>query len=151
MNKFNLILDEIEDCLQSSDSETNIVKERLSNYFGSNINELLSPAKGDAIVYGGAVRDSIANLKIHDIDIMALPKASRIVAEKLLQMGFRSMPFTKVDIASLYTGLQIINEPWTFIKSDTIVQVIRPVVNREESAKQKIKLKENKNSVGKEI
>jgi len=139
MNKFNLILDEVEDSIHSTDSETSLVKERISNYFGSNIDELLSLAKGDAIVYGGAVRDSIANLEIHDIDIMALPKASRIIAEKLLQMEFKSIPFTKVDIASLYTGLHIINEPWTFIKSNTIVQIIRPVVKPGESPRKALK------------
>lgn len=136
MNKFKVVLnEEIENGLNESDF--NIVKQGLTNYLGFDIDELLTG--NDAVVYGGAPRDCLAELPISDIDIMALPRSAQMIAERLIQKGFEAIPFAKIDITSLYLGIRIINEPLTFIKSKCTVQIIRPSILLSDDPRHKLR------------
>ena len=76
MDKFDAVLDNKLVKEQNIDNtDFTIVKNGLSNYLGFNVDELLEDT--DAVIFGGAPRDCIANLEIHDIDIMALPKSTK--------------------------------------------------------------------------
>jgi hypothetical protein len=157
INKFDIIYDEEKDDeavqrnsfvfwsreQQSFFHTTQLVKNRLHKYLGFKIDDLLKDT--DAIVYGGAIRDSLADLEIHDVDIMALPDSCNIISNRLKELDFRPFNFASADIMNMYKGLdRIINEPLTFIKNNTsvlnhtkkystIVQLIRPVFDKSRS------------------
>jgi len=109
-----------------NDYDTDVIKvqKSLSDYLGVEIDDFLYGS--DAAIFGGAVRDSLANLEIHDVDVMALPRSARIIYDRLLACGFVQLPGPDFDIAAMYLGLQIINQPWTFKRNNAIVQIIRP-------------------------
>ena len=145
MNKFNIILNEstrkIIDTADTTSSIVDTIRSRISNYLGYDVNHLLFDTNDSAFVYGGAVRDSIADLPIHDIDIMALPRAARLLSQKLTdEFGFKQLPLANIDIIRLYFGHRIINLPWTYIKDDCIVQLIRPAIGRHEIPRAKIEV-----------
>lgn len=103
------------------------VERRISEYIGFDVREILE--LDDYIsIYGGAVRDSIADLEIHDVDIMCLPQS----ANKLrifLQEKYDYLPIDlhKKGTLDLYKDITVIAEPWTFLSKDrNIVQIIRP-------------------------
>jgi len=139
MNKFNAILNEVE----SKEEHANVVDlqhnelldhvyRRISDYLGIDIRDFLIDT--DAAIFGGAVRDSIADLKIHDVDILALPRAAKLISNRLSTAGFKLLHMSSTDIISIYRGIKLINEPWTFIKNDAIVQLIRPCASGTTSA-----------------
>jgi hypothetical protein len=80
----------------------------------------------DSLIFGGAVRDAIAGLEIHDIDIVVLPQAFRIISERLLQYDFKKIEKYSIDIVSLYNGITQIHEPVNWFKEDVFIQFIRP-------------------------
>jgi hypothetical protein len=43
---------------------------------------------GDPVIFGGAVRDSIADIKVYDVDIVALTKTAQIIDGFLTQNGY---------------------------------------------------------------
>ncbi len=102
------------------------VKKRIDDYLGFNSDELFE--SGDAFIFGGAVRDSIAEQKINDIDIISGPLTARRLHSLLESKGFKYMEnLLPKDVSRLYTGIRIIAEPKTYInKNNKIVQVIRP-------------------------
>lgn len=137
MNKFKVVLDELESGILKDNSDFNVVKRGLSNYLGFDVDELL--VGNDAVVYGGAPRDCLAELPINDVDIMALPRSARLVSERLIEKGFEAIPFAKISIANLYLGIRVINEPWTLTKGNCIVQIIRPVIGMNDDPRHKLK------------
>jgi|GEM_PF-6278693 len=128
MDKFGVILNEIEKRQYFYGKLHEQVKHKISDYLHFSIDKLLNNT--DAVVFGGAVRDSIANLDIHDVDILALPRATQTIASQLSVRGFIHLRMSNADIIKMYDGIKIINEPWTFVKGDTIVQVIRPALGQ---------------------
>lgn len=135
MNKFSMINEEQDEhvteiidinkqCIASITNISAKVKTTISSYLNVNIDDLLD--KTDAAIFGGAVRDSIADLEIHDVDILALPMSANLISKRLEELGFKLLHLTTVDLALLYKGIKVIHEPWTFIKDNTIVQIIRP-------------------------
>jgi hypothetical protein len=88
----------------------------------------------DSLVFGGAVRDAIAGLEVHDIDIVALPRSANTISERLLKNDFKLLDKTTIDLAIVYKNL-IISEPWTFYRGNTFVQIIRPRGEKETQAK----------------
>lgn len=125
------------------------IKKRLDEYLGFDSNELLRPrniivdgilrpvakfrqAVGEPLirVFGGAVRDSIADQKIHDIDLLIGSKMLHTVEAVLHKHGYVYMEsLAPKDIGAMYKDLRIINEPrtWLNTKNMAIVQIIRPV------------------------
>ena len=103
------------------------IKENLDKYLGFNSNELFID---DMVrVFGGAIRDSIADMPIKDIDILCGPNSCRRLEYILQNKGYKYLPsvLSSYEIGQVYTIKGVINEPKTFFKGDSMVQLIRPV------------------------
>lgn len=74
-------------------------------------------------IYGGAIRDAIAEKDIHDIDIVCGSKDTAELGDYLLQKDFEKIK----EKDSLYEELNNkIFEPHTFKKNNLVIQLIRP-------------------------
>lgn len=103
------------------------IKSNLDKYLGFNSDELFVD---DMVrVFGGAIRDSIADMSIKDIDILCGPNSCRRLESILQNKGYKYLPsvLSSYEIGQIYTIQGVINEPKTFIKGDSMVQLIRPV------------------------
>ncbi len=106
---------------------TEKIKERLDEFleFDSNIlffNPLIR-------VFGGSIRDSIANLEIHDIDIMCGSKSVEALESILLRQGYKHVEdlLTSLEIGKIYSEINVISQPRTWVKNAKTIQLIRPV------------------------
>jgi hypothetical protein len=78
-------------------------------------------------IFGGAIRDSIADEKINDVDILCGAQSIKRLESILEQNGYhRFEKLTSVDITNIYSTIQVISEPHTWIKGTKVVQLIRP-------------------------
>lgn len=78
-------------------------------------------------IFGGAIRDSIADEKINDVDILCGSQSIKRLEFILEENGYhRFEKLTSVDITNLYSTIQVISEPHTWIKGTKVVQLIRP-------------------------
>lgn len=102
------------------------IKEKLDQYLEFDSDELFK--YGDPLIFGGAIRDIIANQKIHDIDILVAPKTYLSLSNILEVNGYTFMEkLIGRDISSMYhPSIAIISEPITYIKGNKVVQLIRP-------------------------
>jgi hypothetical protein len=120
-----------------------MIKEKLDEYleFDSNLifnrtpihNEYEYSIKLKRLVriFGGAIRDIIAGQPINDVDILVGAQSSKLVELTLKENGYTYMEsLAPKDLSSVYTHLQIINEPKTWIKGTKIVQLIKPVIKK---------------------
>lgn len=106
---------------------TNKITKRISEYIEFDINEIFEQA--DFItIYGGAVRDSIAGLDIHDVDILCMPKSAEYLRQFLINCkNYKILDFYDIDTLNMYKGISIIQDPWTLINEhNKIIQIIRP-------------------------
>lgn len=125
MNKFNFIA--------NNNNKNAIVTEKLINTVRASIDLYLRYVncdfiKGlDAFIFGGAVRDSIASLDIHDVDVLVLPFARISIIELLTKkFGFSIINKFNSDIANLYLNVSLIQEPTTLQRENVFIQLIRP-------------------------
>lgn len=122
-----------------------IVKDRLDEYIEFNSDELFY--KGDARVFGGSVRDSIAGMDIHDVDIMCGSETNKFLTELLIEKGYIKLDkLSSIDMSSVYKDLKIINEPITFMKNGKFIQLIRPSINLRSESNSKSNSKSNSDS-----
>jgi hypothetical protein len=115
-----------------------MIKEKLDEYleFDSNLLFNRTPIEKYSIklkrlvrIFGGAIRDIIAGQPINDVDILVAPQSSKLIELTLKEAGYTYMEsLAPKDLSSVYTHLQIINEPKTWIKGTKIVQLIKPVI-----------------------
>ena len=105
---------------------TKKIENRISEYLEFDVTDIFK--QGDYIsIYGGAVRDSLADMDIHDIDIMCMPKSA-----KNLSIFIQSKGYDKIDLVdpishNMYKDITIISEPWTYMnKNRKVIQIIRP-------------------------
>jgi hypothetical protein len=103
-------------------------------------------------IFGGSIRDSIAGMKIHDVDILALSKSAKICAEILESKGYHFIELLNgKELQEMYKDIHCIFEPWTFLKQTSpdddlkMVQIIRPSIDVKND-KDKIKLTNPDNS-----
>lgn len=104
---------------------TKVVKKRLTEYLGFNV-DLLYEVADYVSVFGGSVRDSINGDTINDVDILCLSDSAKILRKLLMEQGYKEAEYIKKDMVGLYKGVRVINEPTTYIYNDNIVQLIRP-------------------------
>jgi len=123
MNKFSFIANE--PTVIDYQELTNKIKINLSKYLSDYSNLCNFILSKDAIIFGGAVRDSIAELEIHDIDILVLPNSCKTIVNMLKALGFKYIDKFNMDIATMYSG-SLINLPLTFYRNDAFIQLIRP-------------------------
>jgi len=72
------------------------------------------------------VRDSLANKEIHDVDILCLPESATLLSTYLIELGFKRVDLYDPHKLALYNEIRMITQPWTFIKNDKIIQIIKP-------------------------
>lgn len=103
------------------------IYEKISNYLGFELSQIIR--KGYyGCVFGGAVRDSIANKEIHDVDILCLSDTCKNIIISLEKNGYVfDDDLVKKNMYSMYKDIKIINEPLTYYKDNKVVQLIRPV------------------------
>lgn len=104
------------------------IKKELNDYL--NFSSDLIFKKTDAIIFGGAIRDIIAEMEIHDIDIMCGPKSCVVLTELLESLGYiKQEGLIPKDLSSIYSDINIISEPITFTRDKKVIQLIRPRIN----------------------
>lgn len=103
------------------------VEKRISDYIEFDVKELF--AVSDYItIYGGAVRDSLAGLEIHDIDILCMPESAYKLRKFLKdKYNYETLELYDQDTLNMYHGISMISEPWTLMNDNKkIIQIIRP-------------------------
>ncbi len=103
----------------------NKIKSSLDEYLEFDSSELFVP--DITKVFGGAIRDIIANMPIHDVDIICASRSAKMLDSILKNNGYHCVDgLIPKDLSSVYTDIKIICEPKTYIKGIKIVQVIKP-------------------------
>jgi hypothetical protein len=103
------------------------IKENLDQYLEFDSDKLFFNSNYLVRVFGGAIRDIIAKKEIHDVDILVSSQSFPIVKQIIEEQGyFYHSQLSKKDIQSIYSDIQVISEPHTFIKNNKIIQLIRP-------------------------
>jgi hypothetical protein len=107
------------------------IKNRLDYYLEFDSDDLFKC--GDFIkVFGGAVRDSIAEMEINDVDILCAPNSHKRLSNFLLEKGYKLNDYLcGKHLTELYKTVNNISEPHTFMKGDKIIQLIRPRANKQ--------------------
>lgn len=78
-------------------------------------------------IFGGAIRDSLADQPINDIDILCGSNSVSRLEYILEQNGYYKMnKLSSIDISILYKDIKVISEPITWIKGKKVIQIIRP-------------------------
>lgn len=112
--------------IKLDDLQKKVVK-RISDYAEFDISEMFK--KADYVtIFGGAVRDSLANLEIHDIDILCMPESASILRKFLKEKyNYTPLDLYDQDTLNMYKGVSLIAEPWTLMNNNRkIIQIIRP-------------------------
>jgi len=106
---------------------TEKIENRISDYIEFDVKDIFK--NGDQIViYGGAIRDSLADLEIHDVDIICMPYSAVTLSKFLKSKKYQPLDLVDVDSFEMYKGISLINEPWTYMNNNKkIIQIIRPV------------------------
>jgi hypothetical protein len=103
------------------------IRQSLSEYLEFDSDELFKSKFNLVRIFGGAVRDILAEQPINDVDILCGSKALRYIESVLEQNGYQYMEMLNgKDLQEMYSEIHIINEPHTWIKGKKIVQLIRP-------------------------
>lgn len=106
------------------------IRQYLNDYLEFDSDELFRDSFNLVRIFGGAIRDIIAEQPINDVDILCGSKAIKYVESVLSENGYQFMnSLNGKDLQVMYSDIHIINEPHTWIKGSKIVQLIRPVVN----------------------
>ena len=103
------------------------IKQKLSEYLEFDSDKLFKNKYNLIRVFGGAIRDIIADLPINDVDILCGSKAFKFVEFILENNGYTYFySLNGKNLQEMYKDIHVINEPHTWIKGTKIVQVIRP-------------------------
>jgi len=111
------------------------IEDKLSEYIGFDIKEIINNDIDMAHVFGGAIRDIIADKEIHDVDILCMWESMRKLEPILIKNGYKiHKSLTSTDIQSMYSSVHVVVEPKTFIKiiddEIRIIQLIRPGLSK---------------------
>jgi predicted nucleotidyltransferase len=104
-----------------------MIKNKIDEYLEFDSDILFKNKYNLVRIFGGAIRDSIANQPINDIDILVGSKALKEIEFFLENKGYHYMEMLNgKDLQEMYSEIHIINEPHTWVKGKKIVQLIRP-------------------------
>jgi hypothetical protein len=106
----------------------NLIKDKLTEYLEFD-SDLLFKNTDYLVVFGGAIRDIIADQSIEnikDIDILCITKSKRIAIELVEQQGWEYTPLKSPEMYLMYKELAFIFEPRSYIKNNKIIQFISP-------------------------
>jgi hypothetical protein len=103
------------------------IRQSLSDYLEFDSDDLFKSKFNLVRIFGGAIRDIIAEQPINDVDILCGSKAMSYIESVLEQNGYHYMEMLNgKDLQEMYSEIHIINEPHTWVKGKKIVQLIRP-------------------------
>lgn len=105
------------------------INTKLNEYLGFNYMDLFTSSDyNDFIyIYGGCIRDIISKNKINDVDILCSTKAmENHIVPLLKKNGYTLCNRFSIDLVSSYSNIRAIFEPTSYIKGDSVVQLIRP-------------------------
>lgn len=117
-----------------------IVKRRIDEYLELDTADMFKEVDY-ATIFGGAVRDSICNHNINDVDILCMRNSCNKLIDYITKHGWTfDIDYNKKHIFSLYRDVEnYINEPKTFVKiinnSIRRIQFIIPSVKLSEKSK----------------
>jgi hypothetical protein len=107
---------------------TQDIRNKLSEYLEFDCDQLFKNRYNLIRIFGGAIRDIIAEQPINDIDILCGSKAFRFVEFILQNNGYKFFEHLNgKDLQEMYSDVHVICEPHTWIKGDKIVQIIKPL------------------------
>lgn len=103
------------------------IKNELDEYLEFDTNEIFENTDY-CEVFGGAIRDILADCSINDIDFVALPQSKNELDTILRKHGYQFLEdYTSIDINEIYKDIRLIFQPITYInKNFKKVQIIRP-------------------------
>jgi hypothetical protein len=108
------------------------IKNRLTKYLGFDYSEIINDNIDYAYIFGGAIRDSIANKKINDIDILCLPNSKQKIIKIIKKHGYIQTDLVSKDTIEMYSKLRTIFEPFNYIKiidnELRTIQLITPTI-----------------------
>lgn len=107
------------------------IRNKLTEYLEFDVDLLFKNDVDLAYIFGGAIRDIIANVEINDIDIMCCAQSYKKLCDNLIQQNYiLDCKYTSKDIMNLYSNIRVIYEPTNFIKISNgkikTIQLIRP-------------------------
>lgn len=85
-------------------------------------------ANTDAIVFGGAVRDALADLEINDIDIICFSESAKKILGYFERFGFKKAEGSE-EIKEMYSDDEMLFRPISVEVDKATVQLIRPAIN----------------------
>ncbi len=85
---------------------------------------LYSMLKDENFIFGGAIRDSIARLPIHDIDVISFGTSASKLVDQLVNLKFTQEKTSSMDLQ--YKDIKIIHAPVTLVYNTIKIQIIRP-------------------------
>ena len=109
-----------------------MIKSKIDKYIGFDSDLIFKNEKIDLIrLFGGALRDIIAEQKINDLDILVGPRSYKYVREIIEDNGFKYVDeISNKDLVAMYKDIKIITEPHSFIKiidnEIRMIQLIKP-------------------------
>jgi len=107
----------------------NNIKQKLSEYLEFDVNLIINTQNDYATIFGGAIRDIIANKEIHDVDILCLSESEQRIRNTIEEHGYICDPdIGKIDMTNMYSNIHCIFKPYTFFKNNKIIQLIKPNV-----------------------
>jgi hypothetical protein len=108
---------------------TKYVMGKINDYLGFDFDSIYEDMDIDyAYIFGGAIRNSMIDAEINDVDILCMPRSKNNLEKILKKNGYIfCQGYTKIDLASLYSDIKVIHTPLTYIKGDKKVQLIRPM------------------------
>jgi hypothetical protein len=100
---------------------------KISEYLEFDIREIFKLS--DYItIYGGSVRDSLAEMEINDVDILCMPGSANKLKKFIEEKEYKRYELYDRDTLEMYNGISLISEPLTFLNPNRkIIQIIRPV------------------------
>ena len=110
-----------------------LVKEKLTEYLGFD-SSLLFRYVDYLVIFGGAIRDIIADKSIKnitDIDILCLSQSRNKIISTVIEQGYKYVDLQRPELHTMYQELKHIFEPKTFMKGDRIIQFITPCINND--------------------
>ena len=103
------------------------IKSRLDDYLEFDSEQLFRLQHNLIRIFGGAIRDSICDEPINDVDILCGSKSVLYLQSVLERNGYCFMEsLNGKDIQEMYSDIHVINEPHTWVKGKKIIQLIRP-------------------------
>jgi phage pi2 protein 07 len=104
------------------------IKSKIDNYLQFDSDLLFKLDSSEIRIFGGAIRDILANMEINDIDIIASPRNKIHISTLLLSNGYIKIDkFLNKDFVDIYKDINIITEPHTYMNTNfKKVQIITP-------------------------